>query len=75
MKPSILWIVPALVALAGGVIVAKVNAGNDTKVSKTAYNACLAQHPQDVVVCEWLRQASKPISPQVELDRPVSDPE
>jgi hypothetical protein len=38
-------------------IAAKVNARNDTEVSKATYKACLAQHSQDVSACEGARQA------------------
>src|SRR5271155_699750 len=49
------------VALAGLVagcgIAAKVNARNDMEASKSAYKACLAEHPKDPAACEGPREA------------------
>ena len=56
-KPSILWIVPVVAALAGYGVAAKVNARHDMEASKVAYKACLAQYGQNVTACDGPRQA------------------
>jgi hypothetical protein len=53
-KPSIPWIVPALIALSGCVVGAE-NARHDMEASKAAYKACLAARGPEA--CEGQRQA------------------
>jgi hypothetical protein len=56
-KLSMLWVVPVIAALAGCGVAAKVNARHDMEAAKVAYQACLAQHGQDVAACDALREA------------------
>jgi hypothetical protein len=56
-KPSTLWVIPVIAALAGCGVAAKVNARHDMESSKVAYKGCLAEHGQDAAACDGLRQA------------------